>query len=407
MNKQFLFDVLKLAEEHCGSDFTRKMLEIRTERERILNNVWKKEPLPEDLSTYQKELILRDIDFDTIVYHSKKCLHKEGFNKFQYDIAEAAINHGEFQRARKLLNAILYSRGKSSQLNRANILEKIGKIELYFNNFRTAHNLFKRSLQMYTQINNQEGIISINNCIGATLIEEGRLYQGEIHFIKARKITDEIKAPNLSAKTNMNLGIVYNMRGLFNDALICYKKVLEIIKSDQSDQSLLSNLYLNIAISHKFLQEYDESSKNLEKALTIAQKNNYRYLKGLIYLAQAELKANLGNYSAATALVTSAFAIFTEIGDNISRGEAYKILGMINREQKNYDISLSYFENSQKVAKNPIDAAEVIVEKVKLYQQMGEVVQAKKALKEAIRYYKKASADARIDLVNQTFSDLV
>lgn len=407
MNKQFLFDVLKLAEEHCGSDFTRKLLEIRTERERILNNVWKKEPLPEDLSTYQKELILRDIDFDTIVYHSKKCLHKEGFNKFQYDIAEAAINHGEFQRARKLLNAILNSRGKSSQLNRANILEKIGKIELYFNNFRTAHNLFKRSLQMYTQINNQEGIISINNCIGATLIEEGKLYQGEIHFIKARKITDEIKAPNLSAKTNMNLGIVYNMRGLFNDALICYKKVLEIIKSDQSDQSLLSNLYLNIAISHKFLQEYDESSKNLEKALTIAQKNNYRYLKGLIYLAQAELKANLGNYSAATALVTSAFAIFTEIGDNISRGEAYKILGMINREQKNYDISLSYFENSQKVAKNPIDAAEVIVEKVKLYQQMGEIVQAKKALKEAIRYYKKASADARVDLVNQTFSDLV
>ncbi|MGC9365020.1 MAG: hypothetical protein ACP5FZ_10680, partial [Fidelibacterota bacterium] len=65
MNKQFLFDVLKLAEEHCGSDFTRKLLEIRTERERILNNVWKKEPLPEDLSTYQKELILRDIDFDT------------------------------------------------------------------------------------------------------------------------------------------------------------------------------------------------------------------------------------------------------------------------------------------------------------------------------------------------------
>lgn len=407
MNKQFLFDVLRLAEEHCGSDFTRKLLEIRTERERILNNVWKKEPLPEDLSTYQKELILRDIDFDTIVYHSKKCLKKDSYSTLQYDIAEAAIKHGEFQRAKILLNKVLNSRGKSNPLNKADILKKIGKIELYFNNFNTAHSLFKRSLQIYDEINHKEGIISINNCIGATLIEEGKLYQGEIQFIKASKIADAINAPILSANTNMNLGIIYNMRGLFENALDCYDKALQLIKDDQSDQSLLSNLYLNSAISQKFLQKYDQSTDNLEKALNIAQKYNYRYLKGLIYLAEAELKVLLGNYSAATALVTSAFAIFTEIGDNLSRGEAYKILGMINREQKNYDVSISYFENSQKVARNPIDAAEILVEKVKLYRQTGEIARAKKAFKDAVQHYKKAGADARIDYVNQMFSDLV
>jgi len=407
MNKQFLFDVLGLAEKHCGSEFTRKLLEIRSERERILNNVWKKEPLPEDLSKYQKELILRDIDFDTILYHSKILLKKDKFNTLQYEIADVAIKHGEFHRAQKLLNAILNSRLKNSLPNKADILAKMGKIEIYFNNFKKAHSLFRRSLEIYTQIENQEGIVAINNCIGATLIEEGKLYQGEIHFIKAKNITDKINVPNLAAKTNMNMGIVYNMRGLFNDALKYYKKVFEIIESNQSDKSLLSNLYLNIAISHKFLNEYDKSLENLEKSLVIAQNNNYRYLKGLIYLAQAELKVILGNYSAATALVTSAFTIFTETGDNLSRGEAYKILGMINREQENYDIALSYFENSQKVAKNPIDLAEVIVEKTKLYQKMGEIGQAKSVLKNAIRLYKKCSADARIDLINKTFSDLV
>ncbi|MDO9549099.1 MAG: hypothetical protein Q7J65_09075, partial [Candidatus Marinimicrobia bacterium] len=63
MNKQYLFEVLGLADKRCGSEFSHKMLRLRQERERILNNVWKKEPLPEELPIYRKDIILRDIDF--------------------------------------------------------------------------------------------------------------------------------------------------------------------------------------------------------------------------------------------------------------------------------------------------------------------------------------------------------
>jgi len=404
MNTKFLLSVLELAEKHCGSDFARKLLKIRSDRERILNNIWKSEPLPEKLTPFQKETVLRDIDFDTIIYHAAKYLDKSSLNVLLYDIAEIAMNHGEFRRAKTLLNNILNGKTRNSRLETANILKKIGNIEIYFNNFKAAQKLFKRSLDIYTQIDDKEGIVSVNNYIGATLVEEGKLYQGEIHFIKARKTADELGISQMLAKINMNLGIVYNMRGLFNDAIVCYNKSLQL---NNGDKNLLSNLYHNLAITYMFLKQFDVSTKHLDKALSIAQVNNNKYRKGLIYLTQAEVKISKGNFSAATALVTSAFAIFTETGDHLSRGEAYKILGMINREQQNFDVALSYFENSKKIAKNPIDCAEILIELAKLYLLMGESVQAKKSLKDAIKYYTKTGADARIKLVQEAFSDLL
>lgn len=405
MNKQFLFDVLRLAEEHCGSGFTRKLLEIRTERERILNNVWKKEPLPEDLSTYQKELILRDIDFDTIIHHAAKCSKRDGYNKLVYDIAGSAIKHGEFGRGKELINYLLKAINRKNIALKADLLRKLGNIEFYTNNLKDAYHHFDKSLKLYTKIDDKAGIITIKNVIGALFVEEGKYYEGEIRFIQVRKMAEEMKLSEMIAKANMNLGNIYIIRGIYSEAEAYYQNALK--SADKKDKELMVNLYLNFAICYKFMSDFKTAFKFLEKASALIKETNNRYQKGLFYLIKAEVECLQGNLATATALVTSAFTIFTETGDRISTAEAYKILGMINREDKKYDIALSYFENSSRIYTNPFYIAETQVELANLYLAMNDKAMTKKILNQAIRNYEKIGAKAKVEKLKTSFGKVL
>ncbi|MCG2715058.1 MAG: tetratricopeptide repeat protein [Candidatus Marinimicrobia bacterium] len=408
MNKQYLYEVLGLAEKRCGVEFSRKLLRLRKERERILNNVWKQEPLPEELPIYRKDIILRDIDFDTIVYHAAKYLGKTDYIELLNDIGGSAIKYGEFKRGSEILHVALKNAGQKNKEFVANILRKLGNIEFYTNDFQSAHKYFSRSLKLFTQIDNKVGIVSIKNVIGALLVEESKFYEGEIHFIQARKMAEEVNAPEMIAKANMNLGIIYNMRGLYEGAINCYQKALDANLGQ--DPELLSSIYINFAITYKFTQEYNTSNEYLDKTLDLIQETNNRYQKGLVYLIKAEVACLQGELSASTALVTSAFAIFSETGDRLSTAEAYKILGMINRQSKNYDVSLSYFENSRRIHEkitNPINLAETLVEMAKLYAGTGEKSRAKKTVNLAIRNFQKIGADSKVEHIKSHFGDLV
>ncbi|MBU1065119.1 tetratricopeptide repeat protein [bacterium] len=405
MNKQFLFDILKLAERHCGSDFTRKLFQIRTERERILNNVWKKEPLPEDLSTYQKEIILRDIDFDTIIHHAAKCAGTDDYNKLRFDVAQLAIKHGEFSRGKELLLVLLKTVGRKSLALLADILRKLGNIEFYTNNYTTAYKYFEKSLKLFTQIEDKAGIISIKNVIGALLVEEGKYYEGEIRFIQVRKMATELKLGEMVAKANMNLGNIYIIRGIYTEAESCYKKALDA--DSGQDKDLLTNLYMNFAICYKFKADYPIALEYLEKAFNLIKETNNRYQKGLLYLIKAEIECISGNLSTATALVTSAFAIFNETGDRISTAEAYKILGMINREDKKHDIALSYFENSKRIYTNLFYIAETLVEMAHLYLAISDKVMAKKVLNQAVKNYEKIGAKPKVEKLRAAFGNVL
>ncbi|MBN2600353.1 MAG: tetratricopeptide repeat protein [Candidatus Marinimicrobia bacterium] len=406
MNKQFLFEILELAEKHCGSDFTRKLLQIRTERERILNNVWKKEPLPEDLSTYQKEIILRDIDFDTIIHHAAKCVGKDENNMFLFDVAQVAIKHGEFGRGKELLLVLLKTVGQKSLNLLADILRKLGNIEFYTNNFKAAYKYFEKSLKLFTKIGDKAGIISIKNVVGALLVEEGKYYEGEIRFIQVRKMAQEIKLNDMIAKANMNLGNIYIIRGIYTEAASCYKNALDVV-ANSKDKDLLTNLYLNFAICYKFKGDFKIALEYLGKAFDQIKDTNNRYQKGLLYLIKAEIECVSGNLSAATALVTSAFAIFNETGDRLSTAEAYKILGMINREDKKYDIALSYFENSQRIYTNPFYIAETQVEMAHLYLAINDRVMAKKVLTQAVKSYEKIGATSKVEKLRSVFGNVL
>jgi tetratricopeptide (TPR) repeat protein len=408
MKKQLLHDVLELAEKHCGEKFTHHLLDLCKERERILNSVWRKESLPEELSAYQKDNLLRNIDFDTIIHQTGKCLQKPDYLVFLNEISEQAIQYAEFKKGKETLFLILKLAGKKNQWKTAELLRKLGNIEFYTNNFARARGYFNKSLALFTKADDKLGIVSIRNVLGAVLVEEGRFYEGEIHLIQARKIATEGNFTDLIARINMNLGNIYNMRGNTEDAINCYQKALSA--NQDKDKDLLSIIFMNFAIANKFMQDYKKASDYIAKAQEVNKKTNNFYQKGLLYLIKAEVACLQGELSTATAFVTSAFAIFSEIGDRLSIAEAYKILGMVNRLGKNFDIALSYFENSKRIYEvitNPINLAETLVEMAKLYVDMGEKSIAKKVVNKAIKNFQKIGGDRKVEYTQSIFRNLL
>jgi len=94
--------------------------------------------------------------------------------------------------------------------------------------------------------------------------------------------------------------------------------------------------------------------------------------------------------------------MFTEIGDRLSVAEAYKIMGMINRKNKDYDVALSFFENSRRINEelnNFHNLAETLVEMGFLFEEIDDYPNALKSLKLAADCYEKIEADEKIKTV--------
>ncbi|MCK4447511.1 MAG: tetratricopeptide repeat protein, partial [Candidatus Marinimicrobia bacterium] len=409
--QKFLEEVLSLAEKHCGKTFTKELQSLRIERERLLNNIWREDIFPEKLELYQKDRIYRDIDFDTTIHYAVKYLTTQEYLELLFEIAEISIKYGEFQKGEHLLQLIITKhRLHTDKKLLAKVQHDIGKIYFYKSDFKTATKYFNKSLVFFTLLSDNKGIAIIKNDLGALMVEKGHLPEGEELLKEAREMAEDEKFSEYIAKTNMNLGNISHMRGDSDDAINYYQIALDVIDKDaEYNYDTVALLYLDVALASNSLKQFPKALEYLHKSLDLSKKTNNKYTRGLSYLAEAKVYCYKGEYSTSTALATTAFSIFSEIGDRLSMAEAYKIFGTINRKSKRFDIALSYFENSKRINEelnNKLNLAETLVEIAYLYKDTGETSNAIKNFKLASKHFEKIGAVSRIESINKAIKEL-
>jgi len=398
MNRHLLKEIISLAVARCGEDFSKKIDTLRRERERVLQNIWREDTLPEKLVGAQKDRLFRDIDFDTVIYHADKYLQAPEYLDLLYSIAEIAMKYGEMGRAEKIFRNIsgqkLY-KADNNLLAKAH--HKLGNVVFYQNDFKTADEEFRKSLQLFKKTNDEKGVSLVLNAQGILLEQQGKISEGIVLFEDARKKAKALNFTDLVINTNMNIGNAYYISGDAEAAMSHYHEVLNLAE-EGGQKNTLANMHLNIAITYKFKGQLDRATTHIEKAVEVTSETNNLYQRGLAYLIKAEIACLRDDLSSGTALVTSAFSIFSEIGDRLSIAEAYKILGMINHKSKRFDIALSYLENSKRINEELssfFNLAETLIETSVLYKEMGEPEKAEKYLQRAVGYFEKIGAQTR------------
>ena len=408
--QKYIQQISTLADRYCGADYSRKINAFRAERERILSNVWQKKLVPEEIGEPGKDRVFRDIDFDTIVHFAKKYAEDPQYLRFLYEVSEISIRFGELERGDRLLRYLVSSRkvGKDTAFL-AKVQQNLGNVAFYRNEYGSAVKYYQKSLGLYSDLGDLKGIACLKNAIGATHVEQGKLGDGEKLFKEARDIATMENYGEYLSKTNMNLGNIYHMNGKFDDSIQCYQKALEVVQENGGQADAIAPIYNNIALAYKSKGEYGKALEYLDKSLSLSKETNDLYTKAFSYLFQSEIYCYQKDHSRSMALVTSAFSIFSEIGDRLSMAEAYKILGMVNRDSKRYDIAESYFENSIRINErynNLLNLAEAQIELSRLYQVTGDKSKTKKYLQQPLKIYQKMEAHNRAESVAKDLEKL-
>jgi len=404
LNTNFLKEVLNHAEAACGKKYQNKLLVLREERERFLNNHWQRKKAPRELKKKQRDDILRNIDFDTIVYYAGKYIKGKEYTNLLIKIALTAINYGELNSAKYILESLLGKYlGFLDDAFMARTLLLLGQIHFYQNNYDSAIKSCNESLRLYNKLKDDNGIAQIKNNMGILMVEKGYLNEGEKLFKDSLDIARENNLFDLIAKTNMHLGNLYHQYGDFNEAIISYNNSLKCTEAEVTPETK-TLIYLNLAITYKSQQEYNKAFDVLQKSLKIIQVTKNKYHKGLAYIVKSELSLSNKDYASSIAFITTSFSIFSEIGDRLSVAETYKILGIINRETGKYDQSLSYFENSIRINKemnHKLNLAEGNIELAKLYIVKKNIQEALKCLAQSEALFKDQNADLRVKMVKE------
>jgi len=196
---------------------------------------------------------------------------------------------------------------------------------------------------------------------------------------------------------------VYSIEGSWTKALDHYEELISIL-NPETQKGTLARARYGIAIVYKFRRDYDKASEYLQKCINLSNELHNSQLKALSYLEQAEVLYYKGDFAASTALATTAFQIFSEIGDRLSLADVYKVMGMINRKAERFDLALSYFENSLKINQNfnyPLSLGETRFEMGQYFTQTGKKDNALENFQSALKSFKQINARWKINEVEK------
>ncbi|NQU68613.1 MAG: tetratricopeptide repeat protein [Candidatus Marinimicrobia bacterium] len=407
--QSFLTEVLNRVVPACTDEFLTYFKFIQRERERLLNSVWQEIPA-DDLTPDMKQFVFKEIDFDSIVTHSKNyLLNADDYFKLLFDIAVIAIKFGQFEKAGLLLSRIIKNNQSSiDDRLKANSHKKLGEINFYKNNFAPAKESLEQSLIYFTNLNDTLEISRIKNFLGVIQVEKNLPVEGKLLFLEAQKLSREFDDLQLNIKILINLGIVSHRLGEFDEAMDYYNDALKLLNGGNNKNQRASVLH-NIAIVYKSKEDYGKASAYLMKSISLAKETNNIYQKGISYMEQSEVTAQMGDMAKATALATTTFQIFSELGAKMHVAEVYKLYGMINRMSKKYDVALAYLENSKRINQeynNHFNLGETYFEIGEYYKETGDKNQSLANYQEAIKQFQLIQANKKADYVEKAINTL-
>jgi putative nucleotidyltransferase with HDIG domain len=161
----------------------------------------------------------------------------------------------------------------------------------------------------------------------------GEVERAESNYLKAREFAliahDELVAADIS----QNLGTLSSIRGDLRAALDHYSAGLDLYErlSHQRGIALVLN---NIGMLHIDLEEFDDASTFLERALAVCRANDDVMTEEIVHINRTELFVQRGELERARESCDEAFEIASRLDDNRNKAEALKFYGVIYRESE-------------------------------------------------------------------------
>ncbi|HEY2805465.1 MAG TPA: HD domain-containing phosphohydrolase [Gemmatimonadales bacterium] len=206
----------------------------------------------------------------------------------------------------------------------------------------------------------------------------------------------------LQARVEQNLGILANMQGDVESALLHYRHSLETYQKLGNDHGCAMAFH-NLGMISADRGMWEEADSYYRQSNEIAERLGDKRMLALCLLNHSEVHVARQRFEDARRNAEGALAIFDELGSLLDKTDAYRVIGIVYRETGRTALAEARLRTSVDLAASTnsvLCQAEATRELALLYQVMGRNQDALSLLNAAHGLFGKL--DARADLVDVT-----
>ncbi len=236
------------------------------------------------------------------------------------------------------------------------------------------------------------------NALAGFALDMGHLEQAEATYHRALAVAN--LGDDLRGRIEQNLGVLANIRGQLDEALLHYQRSLAASER-AADARGCAFAYHNLGMVSADQQRWDDADRYLRESLQRARAINDTHLRGLCLLNHTEVHLARQRYEDARASAEAALSIFNELGSQLDKADAYKMLGVVFRETGHPTLAEARLRAAIELAVGTggvLSQAEATRELAILYQASSRNQEALLLLNAARRLF--GQLDARVDLVD-------
>lgn len=239
---------------------------------------------------------------------------------------------------------------QADSLKKADVLKRIGRIKSKQRDYSASNSLYRDSLALYLELQNQHQASQLYVCMGWNDFQSDNYQLAEANYQRGLKLAESLDdAKYLIADVRMNMAILDTVRGQFHTALSHYEESVaayELINDDRG----LAQVHYNMGLLYVDIEAWQKAGESYQKSLELAQKQSNLYIMGHVYLSYTELALKLSDLELAQASCMHAIKIFGRLGSQPQLAEAYKYAGQIQHRRKAFEKSERFFQKSVELA---------------------------------------------------------
>src|SRR5579862_539208 len=305
-------EILAVLKEYCGPRVVARLVagqkKSRAIEQRILgkNKLTAEPNPPADLS------MTEGTSFAHLLTICKEQLDDYEYQEVLLLLGNIFKTHGRLEKAEQTLNLVVEpAKQVDSDEYVAEALLKRGELYSIQGKWGRAATDLDRSREIYRKANDKSALARIENISAANLAEQGKIREAENSFLKALHHFEDSDQEWMSGTVLMNLGVIQNIFGNWDEALNYYRRVLPYFQR-LGDMNRLAELRHNMGMSYLMKGNYLEAQVEFDRSLGYSQKLDSSVLVGSSMSGKALANYHRKDFSLALAFANQALSEFAK-----------------------------------------------------------------------------------------------
>ncbi|KAH8806933.1 hypothetical protein DL96DRAFT_1562451 [Flagelloscypha sp. PMI_526] len=241
-----------------------------------------------------------------------------------------------------------FLRLSNSLRDKANIYHSLGKVHKQFGRLDAAIVSFSRSVELFTEAEDQQRVAEAYSYIAQIRITQSRLEDAEASFTLALKIYVRLRDRMGEADIHAALGDFYRHGDRLDTAEVSFTRALKLCKQAR-DSSREAKVHYAIGHLQDLQNRLDEAEISFNHALTRYSECQDFYGKAYTHRAIGHLHGRRGQLNAAEASYMCALEFYIKAQDRWDEAAIYISVGRLHMRRNQLDQAGSSFSCALKI----------------------------------------------------------